>query len=600
MIRSLIQTTCDLIASLPRRRRMQLAFLLVLMLVAAVAEMISLGAILPFLAVLSDTSRALQQPQISKLVNILGFTGADDLRWPFTLLFGATVIASGVVRFMLVYATARINFGIGHELGVEVYRRALYQPYEVHVTRNSSEIMGGISKVDEVVWLVFSILNMTSAFVIAVLLTVVLVLIDPLLAICTLTGLGSVYGVVSLFARKRLGLNSLIYSRAINSRVQEAQEGLGGIRDVLLDHTQTIFTRRFSEIDLSLRQVQASNNIIGPSPRFAVESVGMVLIALLAYNMSNANGGLIAAIPVIGALTLGAQRLMPLIQQIYGNWVQVSGNRQILHDVVDLLKQPIPKEAHAEAGRLPFDGEIRFAKVSFRYQSHMPLVLSELDLTIPKGARIGFIGTTGSGKSTVLDLLMGLLQPNEGEILVDGRPLVGSARLAWQNNVAHVPQSIFLADASFAQNIAFGVPPDEIDFARVRKAAEQAQIANVIEADPKGYRAMVGERGVRLSGGQRQRIGIARALYKRSSVLVLDEATSALDRETEMSVMKSIESLGRELTIIIIAHRVETLQSCDCIYRLEKSGLLQLDGIEPMSFKGDLPKQRQNGNIIEM
>jgi len=584
MARSLIRTCSELFVSLPRRRRIQLAFLFVLMLIAAMAEMISLGAIVPFLAVLTDTNRALQQPLISKAINLLGFAAGDDLRWPLTLLFGGAVIAAGAIRFMLTYATVKVNFGIGHELGVEVYRRALYQPYEVHVTRNTSEIMGGISKVDEVVWLLFSILNMTSAFIIAVLLATVLVIIDPLLAIGTLVGLGSVYGLVTLFARKRLYLNSMIYSRAINLRVQEAQEGLGGIRDVLLDHTQTIFTRRFAEIDLSLRQVQASNNIIGPSPRFAVESVGMVLIALFAYSMSNAIGGLVAAIPVIGALTLGAQRLMPLIQQVYANWAQVSGNLQTLNDVVDLLKQPIPQEVQFDAGCLPFEGEICFDKVSFRYQPHMPLVLNRLDLSITKGARIGFIGTTGSGKSTILDLLMGLLRPTDGKILVDGLPLLGSARLDWQNNVAHVPQSIFLADASFAQNIAFGVPPDEIDFARVRKAANQAQIANFIEADPKGYLAMVGERGVRLSGGQRQRIGIARALYKRACVLVLDEATSALDSETEMSVMKSIESLGRELTIIIIAHRVDTLRGCDCIYKLEKSSLLKVDAKKLLPF----------------
>jgi ABC-type bacteriocin/lantibiotic exporter with double-glycine peptidase domain len=564
----------------------QLAFLFVLMLTAAMAEMISLGAIFPFLAVLTDTGKALQQPLISKAVSLLGFADGDDLTWPFTLLFGGAVIAAGAIRFMLVFATVKVNFGIGHELGVEVYRRALYQPYEVHVTRNTSEIMGGISKVDEVVWLLFAILNMTSAFIIAVLLAAVLITINPLLAIGTLIGLGSVYGLVTLLARKRLYLNSLIHSRSINSRVQEAQEGLGGIRDVLLDHSQTIFTRRFAEIDLSLRQVQASNNIIGPCPRFAVESVGMVLIALFAYSMAKTNGSLVAAIPVIGALTLGAQRLMPLIQQVYGNWVLVSGNSQTLHDVVDLLKQPIPKEVQVDVGCLPFDGEIRFDKVSFRYQPHMPLVLSGLDLSIVKGARIGLIGTTGSGKSTVLDLLMGLLQPTDGKILVDGSALVGQARFAWQNNVAHVPQSIFLADTSFAQNIAFGVPPYEIDFERVRKAANQAQIANFIEADPQGYLAMVGERGVRLSGGQRQRIGIARALYKRASVLVLDEATSALDRETEMSVMKSIEGLGRDQTIIIIAHRVETLQGCDFIYKLEKSGLFQLNVVNSLP---DLP-----------
>ena len=216
--------------------------------------------------------------------------------------------------------------------------------------------------------------------------------------------------------------------------------------------------------------------------------------------------------------------------------------------------------------------------VSFRYQPQLPLVLRQFDLTIPKGARVGFIGTTGSGKSTAMDLLMGLLQPSTGQILVDNIPLAGRAQLAWQRNVAHVPQAIFLADATFAENIAFGVPTENIDLARVGQAAQRAQLAEFIESSPAGYAAMVGERGVRLSGGQRQRIGIARALYKQANVLVFDEATSSLDGETEAAVMQAIENLGRDLTIVLIAHRLTTLQCCDVIYRLEKGRIVTADG----------------------
>ena len=209
-------------------------------------------------------------------------------------------------------------------------------------------------------------------------------------------------------------------------------------------------------------------------------------------------------------------------------------------------------------------------KVSFRYQPHLPPVLDQLDLVIPKGERVGFVGMTGSGKSTLMDMLMGLLQPSNGQILVDGTAITGTARLAWQRNIAHVPQAIFLTDQSFAENIAFGVPPSQIDLAQVRQAAQQAQISAFIESGTKGYAAMVGERGVRLSGGQRQRIGIARALYRQAKVLVFDEATSALDTETEAAVMQAVEGLGPELTILLIAHRLDTLQGADVIYRLDK------------------------------
>jgi ATP-binding cassette subfamily B protein len=298
----------------------------------------------------------------------------------------------------------------------------------------------------------------------------------------------------------------------------------------------------------------------------------MVLIALLAYSMAISKGGLAAAMPALGALALGAQRLMPLIQQAYQSWIQVSGNRQLLHDVVVLLQQPVSEEVRSDIKRLPFDREIRFEQVSFRYQPKQPFVLEKIDLTFAKGGRIGFVGTTGSGKSTAMDLLMGLLQPTDGLIRVDGIPLTEAARLCWQSNIAHVPQAIYLTDTSFADNIAFGIPPEKIDLSRVRKAAFQAQISEFIDSQPAGYNSIVGERGVRLSGGQRQRIAIARALYKQADVIVFDEATSALDNETELAVMGAIAGLSKDITIFIIAHRISTLKNCTQIVELMAGG----------------------------
>lgn len=567
-------------AALPPRRRRQLIMLLGLMLLGAVAEVASLGAIVPFLAILAEPAQALQRPAVVRVAAALGLNGVEHIRWYLTLLFAGTAVVAGAARFFLILAIARLNFGIGHELGAEVFRRTLYQPYEVHVARNSSEIMGGIGKVDIVVGLVFSLLSTVSALVMALFIITALVLVDPLIASVALVGFGSIYAGVSVFTKKRLARNSEVINSAYNARVQSMQEGLGGIRDVLLEHAQPVFAARFNRVDWPLRQAQASNNIIGPSPRFAVEALGMVFIALLGYYMTASGGGFAAAIPTLGALALGAQRLMPMLQQVYQGWVYVAGNRQVLTDVALLLQQPVAQETQARVDPLPFEREIQLEQVSFRYQPHGPLVLHRLDLAIPRGARVGFVGATGSGKSTAMDLLMGLLQPSSGRILVDGTPLAGLARLAWQRNVAHVPQTIFLSDASFAENIAFGVPPDQIDPQRLRQAARRAQIADFIEAGVDGYAAMVGERGIRLSGGQRQRIGIARALYKQAMVLVFDEATSALDTETEAAVMQAMESLGRDLTIVLIAHRVTTLKGCDVIYRLDRGSIVAAGGYD--------------------
>lgn len=563
--------------------------LLGLMLVGAMAEVLSLGAVVPFLAILADPVQALQKPLVAQVIATLGLSRDEDVRWQLTLLFAGTVVASGVVRFVLIYAIAKLNMGIGHELIAEVYRRTLFQPYEVHVARNSSEIMGGIFKVDTVVWLFFTLLNTGSAFLMAAFIVAGLVLIDPQVAVTTLFGFGSIYVAISALTRNSLTRNSQVIASASNTRVQFMQEGLGGIRDVLLDHAQPVIARRFNQADWPMRQAQASINIIGPSPRFVVESLGMVLIALLGYYMTATSGGIASAIPILGALALGAQRLMPLLQQTYQGWVYVAGNQQVLADVVALLQQPVALETQAQVAQLQFEREIRLESVTFRYQTQLPPVLHHLDLTISKGARVGLIGTTGSGKSTAMDLLLGLLQPSAGKIFVDDTPLTDTTRLAWQRNVAHVPQAIFLADASFAENIAFGVPVEQIDMDRVRQAAQRAQIAEFIELSPDGYAAMIGERGVRLSGGQRQRIGIARALYKQAKVLVFDEATSALDSETEAAVMQSIERLGRELTIVLIAHRLTTLQGCDIIYRLDKGNIVAAGGYDEIITVSNTP-----------
>ncbi len=338
---------------------------------------------------------------------------------------------------------------------------------------------------------------------------------------------------------------------------------------MLLDGTQPVYCDIYSRADQSLRRALGNNVFIAQSPRFAIEALGMVLIAALAFGLSRQPGGVSAALPVLAALAVGAQRLIPAMQQAFVAWAAIAGSHAYLTDTVELLDQPLPPEASQPAAEpLPFRDSIRFEEIRFRYHADGPWVLDGFNLTIRKGDRIGFVGSTGSGKSTALDLLMGLLLPTHGRLWVDEDPLAGARIRAWQRTIAHVPQSIYLSDSTFAENIAFGVSPDKVDLERVRVAARQAQIADFIEGRPEGYNAVVGERGIRLSGGQRQRIGIARALYKQASVLILDEATSALDNATERSVMDSIEGLARNLTVLLIAHRLSTVKRCDRIVEL--------------------------------
>jgi ATP-binding cassette subfamily B protein len=397
-----------------------------------------------------------------------------------------------------------------------------------------------------------------------------LLIIDPVVAIFAAASFGSAYGVIAWLTRRRLVHNSQCIAIEQTQVVKALQEGLGAIRDVLLDGTQNVYCDVYRKAILQLQRAGGENNFINQAPRYAMEALGMALIAAFVLALSHRPGGVAAALPILGMLALGAQRLLPLMQQLYGNWSVVAGSKAALADVMALLDQPLPAQAsQPEPEPLKLRDAIRFENIGFRYGSNGPMVLEGINLTIHKGARVGFIGSTGSGKSTALDLLMGLLEPTQGKILVDGQPVNLDRQRAWQRTVAHVPQSIFLADSTIAENIAFGILPDEIDLERVRKAAIQARISEFIESRPEGYSAIVGERGVRLSGGQRQRIGIARALYKQANVLIFDEATSALDNETEEAVMQAIEGLSEDLTILIIAHRLTTLKNCDVIFKLE-------------------------------
>jgi len=556
----------------PRRRR-QFVLLMALVLLSAFAEIVSIGAVLPFLTVLANPRLAFEQLFVASAARSLGIDSPEELVLPLTLAFATAAVVSGAIRLLLLRASTRFAFGTGSELSIEVYRRTLYQPYSVHVSRSSSQVISGITQKvgGTMLGVLLPMLMLISSGTAIVAIMLALLVIDPVVAVVATLCFGASYALITWRSRRRLKTNSLLIAREQTELVRALQEGLGGIRDVLLDGTQPVYCESYGRADRQLRRAQGANVFIAQSPRHSIETLGMVLIAALAYGLSRGPGGLATALPVLGALAIGAQRLLPALQQSYAAWASIAGNEGALHDTIQLLDQPLPAElSESPPAPLEFVRSIRFERVRFRYSADGPWVLDGLTLLIPKGARIGFVGSTGGGKSTALDLLMSLLSPTEGELLVDDEPVQGPRVRAWQRAIAHVPQSIYLSDSTFAENIAFGVPPETIDRDRVMQAACAAQIADFIESRPDRYDTRVGERGIRLSGGQRQRIGIARALYKRASVLVLDEATSALDNLTEQSVLDAIGGLDRELTILIIAHRLTTVRRCDTIVELER------------------------------
>lgn len=574
------------------RRRVQFSLLLVLMVLTSFAEIFSLGAVLPFLGVLTSPDTVYNQPFLRPLFSFFGITAPEELLLPVTVVFMLAALLAGGMRLFQLWANTRLSFATGADLSIDLYRRTLYQPYSVHVARNSSEIINAVAtKVNAVIFnVIVPFVTLISSSVIMAAIMVTLVVVNPVIALSAFGGFGLTYAVIIGLTRKRLKLNSQKIAQESNQVVKSLQEGLGGIRDVLIDGNQTVYAAEYSRAVQPLRRAQGNNAFMNQSPRFGIEAIGMVLIALLAYALSQQPEGVTKAIPVLGTLALGAQRLLPVLQQVYASWSQIQGQNASFRDVLALLEQPLPKQIKAEnQNGFSFTRQIELTRLSFRYTSEAAFVLRNLDLGIEKGDRIGFIGATGSGKSTLLDIIMGLLEPTEGNVCVDGQPVTEENRSAWQQHIAHVPQAIFLADATVEENIAFGVPKEKIDPERVKMAAQQAQMSNLIESWPQKYQTFVGERGVRLSGGQRQRIGIARALYKQADVIIFDEATSALDNKTEAAVMQAIKELHEDLTVLIIAHRLTTLRNCTKIVELSDGRIKQTGTYEEIISKTDEP-----------
>lgn len=562
------------------RRRVELGFLLCVMLAASFAELISVGLVVPFLGVLTAPELIYDNKNAAPLVAFFGLGKPQDLLLPITLVFVIAVVLASAVRFLQVWLQARIGTGIVTEMAVETYRRTLYQPYERHISRNSSEIISGVlSKVGGGVGATISpLLVFIGSVLIAAMVLAGLMLLNPVVSLFSLLGFCVVYSAVVLLTKKQLAEASTQINQAATDAVKVLQDGLGGIRDVIIDGSQSTYACAYRNIDIKLRDAQANIQIISTTPKFIIESLGIVGIAVVAFWLSKKTGGFVTAIPILGALAIGAQKLLPVMQQAYSSWALVQGAREPLRDVLDLLDEPISLSSKnsERPPKISFVTEIRLEHISFRYTAHSPYALSGICLSLPKGSRIGFIGTTGSGKSTLLDILMGLLLPTEGNLFIDNQALTPDNRRGWQAHIAHVPQAIFLSDATIAENIAFGLSRDHIDMHRVKNAARQAQIADAIESWSDQYETRVGERGVKLSGGQRQRIGIARALYKQADVIIFDEATSALDNETEQAVMQAIEGLGSHLTILIVAHRLTTLRSCTHIVELQHGKLKRI------------------------
>ena len=584
---SLLADLRRLYLCLSRRRQLQLAVLWASMVVTSLTEMLSVGAIFTFLSALNNAEALLMESRLQLFFLVFQVDTTERL---VLVLAAGFVVALGVangLRLMNLYLQLKLAAIVAEDVSSRIFENTLYQPYNFHVRQNSSDLIQIVTLDMDMVSnnVLISSLSFLANSLLATALIVTLMLIDWRVAIEASLLLGMAYTIIFRTRKRLLRRNSELFSEAAQHKVKVVQEGIGGIRQVLLDNTQLFFQQAYSRDEQVLRRSRVTNRIIAQSPLFIIEFISLSSIILLALSMGR-GGNFNQVVPVLGSLALGGRRLVSTLQQLFGTLAMIQGSRSSLERVLGALERPIdPLMRLAMPQPIGLGGELRLEKVWFRYGHECDWVLRDLDLTIAANTTVAIVGSTGSGKSTMADLILGLLPPEKGKILVDGVPLTGERLRQWQGAVAHVPQDIYLSNSSIAANIAFGISVEAINQEQVRRAANLARIDEFIEGLPEGYETFVGERGIRLSGGQRQRIGIARALYKNTSVIVFDEATSALDNDTEREVMEAIENLGGHFTIILITHRLSTVERCEQVVELDHGRVVAHDELRAPQSK---------------
>ena len=558
----------DLFTTEERKKAVRVVVLVSIMALLQTAGVLSIA---PFLAVLARPNVIEENPWVNAIYRDLQFSDPAALIYVLGLLTLMVVVVSSVFKAVTLHVVSRFVQMQRKSLGVRLLSNYLRQPYDFFLSRNPSELTKNVlSEVDQLVFDLLQPLAIVIAQGAVALAMVVLILVyDPSMAVWIVAVVGALYGTIYLFVRKRLTQVGAERQAADARRYKSCHEVVSGIKDVKIAHASQAYLRSFASASHDFARRSAATETLVQSPLYIVEAVGfagLIAIALLSLWRS---GDVSEVLPTMGLYGFAAYRLLPAMQTIYSGLTRLKYSGPILHNIHRDLCMPVNDQAEGCAQIVPRH-EIRLQGVSYAYPaSKEVLVLDRLELVFAANTITGISGRSGSGKSTVMDLLLGLLSPQAGEVLVDGMVIDKTNVKAWQKSIGYVPQQIYLADISVAENIAFGVPKEQIDMGRVERAARAAHIHDFIVSDlADGYASLVGDRGIRLSGGQRQRIGIARALYRDPPVLCMDEATSALDGATEQAVNDAIRSLSGNKTVVVIAHRQSTLDACDRIVEI--------------------------------
>lgn len=574
---SVIKEIFSLLSNDQRKRFYILQVLVILM---AFTELLGIASIAPFMALVGDMSLLEKDGIYSKLYQLSGIN--DPLNFLFVTGIGVLIAltVSTVVSMFTTWRLSSYGSSVGVQLADRLYSHYMKQDWQFHASGSSAQLTKQVSTESTRIsnGIIQPLMQMNAKVVLAIFIAVSILIYNPIVAIAGLLMFASGYLLMYKFVRKALVLNGKRLSSVATNRFRLMNEGFGGIKDVLLLNRNKDFIDRFSVEGNIQAKAQGLNQTIAQVPRFFIELLAFgAMISLVLILIKTHHGDLGAVLPILAVYALACFKLLPALQQIYSSITQIKGNiaafESVKKDLID-SQEDLSTIKTISPNKLSINKAINLKNIYFAYPSKSTYAVNDVSMSIPVNHVIGIVGSSGSGKSTLIDIILGLLTPQKGEIYVDNTLINDNNKRGWQDLLGFVPQSIFLSEGSIAENVAFGIPADEINYDQVMRAIDLAHLTELVNELPEGIHTKVGERGVQLSGGQRQRIGIARALYNEADVLIFDEATSALDGITEKIIMDAIHEFTGKKTIIMIAHRLKTVQKCDTIYLMEKGKVI--------------------------
>ena len=589
----MLKSILEFFSLLTPDQRKRFFILQILLIIMTVAEVVSIFSITPFMAIVGDPSIL----QRENFLSMLYLKSNLDEPYEFIFYLGLVVLTiltiSAFISIFITWRLAMFATKIGVEIGDSLYSHYLNQDWLFHTKENSSNLTKKIA--NEATRLttefIIPLMYVNARFFLTLLIVLMLFLYDPIILIISLIVFSSAYIIIFKLARRRLETNSKDISDMFSERFKLMNEGFGGIKEVLLLDRSDFFKKRFIKTGKKLSNGLGVNRAVALIPRYFMELVGFAsMVILVIYLISNYKGNLGLIMPILSIYAIAGVKLLPALQQIYNGIATAKGNlsayESIREDLINIKTVTVQKvEANQQVWSK--NNEISLKNITFNYPEKKTIALKNISLVIKPNTTVGFVGTSGSGKSTLIDVIIGLIKPQQGEILIDGIPLIKKNLRAWQNKIGIVPQTIFLTEGTIVENVAFGIPDDLINHEQVKKALKLAHLEEWVLELENGIYSKVGERGIQLSGGQRQRIGIARALYYEADVLVFDEATSALDGITEKAIINAIHDLTGKKTVIMIAHKLGILKKCDQIFLMNKGSIVDSGNYQQLLEKNE-------------